>query len=193
MTESRAKAKGYRKVSSSKGEFLIQGPGARNALGRVKFLLEKTNAIYLHDTDKPWAFDKAERALSHGCMRVHKALDLAKYVATTRAGLDDDRFSRILDSGNTRVLELEQPITVYTDYNTVGLSDAGEVIFYEDIYGYDKAFWRGKLPPRGWTRFGSPAMKPRKVPRIPFKQYLRLKREGGAAPMKWPPEDHTRG
>ena len=193
VSSATAQRKGYREVNSSKGNFMIQGPGKSNALGRVKFLLEKTNAVYLHDTDKRHLFGRSERARSHGCMRVDQAVELAEFLADWKLQMPKEEVQRILETGKTRVLELPRALTVYTGYNTVGLTDDDRIVFHEDIYGYDKAFFRGDLPPRRWTRFGSPAMRPRGVPRIPFKDFRRIKAEGGVAPMTWPPKQDAGG
>ena len=94
----------------------------------------------------------------------------------------------MLATGKSRVVHLDAPLDVLTDYNTVGLSPTGELVLYADVYGYDKAYRRGDLPVRGWRRWGSPAMRPRDVPRIPFKDFKKLKNAGGLAPMRWPTE-----
>jgi len=193
VTEASIRRKGYREVASKGKSFLVQNAGKGNVLGQVKFLLERSNAVYLHDTDKRYFFNKAERALSHGCMRVHEAVDFARYLVGKRVDLKGDDFDRILETNHTRSLELTEKLQVYTGYNTIELTEDGRIVFLEDIYSYDRAYFRGELPPREWTRFGSPAFKPRKVPRIPFKEYLRLKREGGPAPMKWPPDAKSKG
>jgi murein L,D-transpeptidase YcbB/YkuD len=54
-----------------------QRPGAKNALGRVKFVFPNEHSVYLHDTPSYALFDRAERAFSHGCVRVEKPLELA--------------------------------------------------------------------------------------------------------------------
>src|SRR5262249_40859371 len=56
---------------------MVQRPGPDNALGRLKFGFPNTQAVYLHDTPNRGAFARSERTLSHGCIRVEKALPLA--------------------------------------------------------------------------------------------------------------------
>ncbi|MBW8769277.1 MAG: L,D-transpeptidase family protein [Gemmatimonadetes bacterium] len=58
-----------------------QRPGAKNALGYVKFLFPNDFNIYLHDTPNHELFDKDVRAFSHGCIRVEKPAELAQWGA----------------------------------------------------------------------------------------------------------------
>ena len=178
------------RTMSDGSDKLVQSAGDHNVLGEVKFMLEKTDAVYLHDTNKRKFFDKSERALSHGCMRVDKAKDLAYYLASTRANISQDKVDSIIRDGRTTELLLERPIPVYTDYNTVGIDDAGELVFYIDVYGYDRAALNHDLPPATYARFGSGSLKPGGVPIIPQSDYVRLKAQG-AAPLRWPPTAPT--
>src|ERR1044072_4392322 len=57
-----------------------QRPGAKNALGFVKFLFPNSFNIYLHDTPEDGLFEKDVRAFSHGCIRLEKPDELAQWV-----------------------------------------------------------------------------------------------------------------
>src|SRR5699024_10112045 len=57
-----------------------QKPGKNNSLGLVKFMFPNENNIYLHDTPAKYLFQNEDRALSHGCIRVEKAKDLAETI-----------------------------------------------------------------------------------------------------------------
>ena len=63
---------------------VVQGSGDDNALGVFKFNFNNPYSVYLHDTNQRYLFKNANRALSHGCVRVEKWQDLANYIA----GLD---------------------------------------------------------------------------------------------------------
>ena len=178
-----------RTMSDGSDKF-VQSAGEHNVLGQVKFLLEKSDAIYLHDTDKRKFFEKSERALSHGCMRVDKATELAYYLLETRAAKDAAAVTAILERGNTTEIPLTRSLPVYVDYVTVGVDDAGDVVFYLDVYGYDRSALQGKLPPTAYTRYGSGALRPRGVPSIPQSDYQRLRTQG-PAPLVWPPGTGT--
>ena len=54
-----------------------QQPGEDNSLGRIKFLFDNHSNVYLHDTPAKDAFNYSMRAVSHGCVRLEKPLDLA--------------------------------------------------------------------------------------------------------------------
>ncbi len=168
-------------------EKFVQSAGDHNVLGQVKFMLKKTDAIYLHDTNKRKLFAKSERAMSHGCMRLDQARDFAYLIAETRGNVSREKVDAILERGDTTEVVLDRPIAVYVEYNSVGVDDAGELIFYLDVYGYDGAAATKDLPPSTHARFGSGAMRPPGVPRIPDADYHRL-RSQGPAPMRWPPD-----
>ena len=50
-----------------------QDPGPKNPLGKVKFLFPNPYDVYLHDTNSYKLFDRWDRHLSHGCMRIPNA------------------------------------------------------------------------------------------------------------------------
>jgi len=55
-----------------------QNPGEINALGKIKFVFYNPFDVFLHDTPSKNNFNRAYRAVSHGCMRVEEPLKLAK-------------------------------------------------------------------------------------------------------------------
>jgi murein L,D-transpeptidase YcbB/YkuD len=66
----------------------VQPSGPSNALGLVKFDLRNGHAIYLHDTPSKSLFLRDERHASHGCVRVHNALEFAELIARDSGVLD---------------------------------------------------------------------------------------------------------
>ena len=67
------------------------------------------------------------------------------------------------------------------------VSDEGHVTFYDDIYGYDRAFFQGKLPPQVEARWGSPVMRPSWVPSVPADVVEGWRRAGKPAPRDYKP------
>jgi murein L,D-transpeptidase YcbB/YkuD len=115
-----------------------QEPGPRNALGRVKFMFPNPHNIYLHDTPADQLFQRDFRAFSHGCVRLERPLELARYLLQTSSGVDPAELDRILASGERTRLELDTPVPVYLAYLTTWVED-GTVSFHQDIYHFDDA------------------------------------------------------
>ncbi|MDR9892312.1 L,D-transpeptidase [Pseudenterobacter timonensis] len=113
-----------------------QAPGARNSLGRYKFNMPSSDAIYLHDTPNHNLFQKNTRALSSGCVRVNKASELANMLLQD-AGWNDSRISDALKQGNTRYVTIRQNIPVNLYYLTAFVGADGRTQYRTDIYNYD--------------------------------------------------------
>jgi murein L,D-transpeptidase YcbB/YkuD len=178
-----------KKVRLSSGtEVFIQGSGDGNVLGKVKFLLEESNAIYLHDTDKRHLFKKRRRDFSHGCMRVHEAIDFAKWLLL-RAGYEENDIARSFRHETLqRGFKLKEPIPLVTEYMTVDLLDDTHPIFYADIYGYDDAAIDGRLPVKETERWGAPLLRPRWVPLVEKSVVDGWRAAGKPAPRDYKPE-----
>jgi murein L,D-transpeptidase YcbB/YkuD len=57
-----------------------QLPGGSNMMGAVKFIFPNNLGIYLHDTPHRAAFNRSDRRLSSGCVRVERAADLYRWL-----------------------------------------------------------------------------------------------------------------
>ena len=69
----------WNKYSRDKLPFKFkQGSGGGNALGKFKFIFDNSSSIYLHDTNNKNGFNLANRAISHGCVRIEKPLEFAE-------------------------------------------------------------------------------------------------------------------
>ena len=113
-----------------------QAPGAHNSLGRYKFNMPSSDAIYLHDTPNHNLFQKDVRALSSGCVRVNKASELANMLLQD-AGWNDTRISDALKQGDTRYVNIRQNIPVNLYYLTAFVDKDGRTTYRTDIYNYD--------------------------------------------------------
>lgn len=115
-----------------------QQPGAKNSLGKIKFLFKNGSSIYLHDTPVKSVFKQGMRAISHGCVRVEKPLDLA--FALFGKGEKYDQLKKGMESGYPRAkfMGLPQQIPVRLFYYTAWLNEKGGVRFGKDIYGLDQ-------------------------------------------------------
>lgn len=124
-------AKGYTYTRAASGKMMVrQKPGPMNALGRVKIDMPNAHAIYLHDTPAKAAFDRKDRALSHGCIRVRDIDQLAAELES------DGRVEEALAGASTRTIGLSQPVPVYIVYMTAEVSDRN-VKPLADIYRRD--------------------------------------------------------
>ena len=124
----------------------VQKAGKQNALGRVKFILEGNDGIFLHDTDKRWLFKETIRAFSHGCMRVQKPLELAEWLSVRDQGTPHREIRKALASASEKGIGLKTPVPVHIEYNTVEADEKGNVLFLIDVYYYDRAVMKGELP-----------------------------------------------
>ncbi|MDH2926819.1 L,D-transpeptidase family protein [Lonepinella koalarum] len=124
-------------VNSKSVPFRIrQKAGDDSALGRFKFNMPSSDAIYLHDTPNRSLFNKTSRALSSGCVRVSKSDELAS-VLLKEAGWSMDKKQRVLASKKTTSVPIQSDNPVYLYYVTTWIEN-GKVQTLPDIYGYDK-------------------------------------------------------
>mgnify|MGYP000844994104 FL=1 len=113
-----------------------QKAGDDSALGRYKFNMPSSDAIYLHDTPNRGLFGKTERALSSGCVRVAKADELAT-VLLREAGWSADKQQKVLDSNKTTSARINSENPVYLYYVTAWV-EGGKVFTLPDIYKLDQ-------------------------------------------------------
>ena len=118
---------------------LRQKPGKQNALGVFKFNFPNSQAIYLHDTASRSLFEKHERALSSGCIRVEQAKSLAR-ILLEYSGSSEERLNYLSGSKKTRTIVLGDSKSVPVDliYQTAWVDDLGLVNYRSDIYQYDR-------------------------------------------------------
>ncbi len=125
-----------------KGYRLRQKPGAKNALGRMKFLFPNRHAIYLHDTPNRKLFKRSKRAFSSGCIRVERAEDLAVFLLkdrnynrsrVKREGRGKEKWIRLSDN---------KQYSVFLDYYTAWVDSKGRVRYSSDVYGHDRLLKR---------------------------------------------------
>ncbi len=118
-----------------------QPPGARNALGLVKFMFPNKYNIYLHDTPQKHLFQRETRAYSHGCIRLADPFEFA--YALLSAQTDDPRglFHSVLNTGQETKVELEKHVPVHIIYRTAFTNAQGRAEFRRDVYGRDAKIW----------------------------------------------------
>ncbi len=117
---------------------LRQRPGDDNALGLIKFMLPNEYNVYLHSTPAKGLFREARRAFSHGCIRVSDPVALAEQVLKNEPGdWTREKIEAAMNGTATVRVPLTRPIPVYILYGTAIASEAGNVFFFDDVYGHD--------------------------------------------------------
>jgi murein L,D-transpeptidase YcbB/YkuD len=117
---------------------LRQLPGPKNALGHIKFDLPNRFSVYLHDTPARELFAKDRRALSHGCIRLEKPLDLALALLKADPAWSPEAVQKAIDEGVTKRILLATPMPVFLLYWTASVNADGSVNFWDDLYGWDQ-------------------------------------------------------
>ena len=133
---------------------LRQENGAGNSLGRIIFRFPNNFSVYLHDTNNHRAFQYGNRAISHGCVRVERPLELALFFLDNPSPFYIDRIRMAIDlppltaqgrqykvaNPDARPMgsfSFTEPVPVWLDYWTLYPTPDGAFRVYEDNYGYD--------------------------------------------------------
>jgi murein L,D-transpeptidase YcbB/YkuD len=116
---------------------IVQAPGPGNALGRIKIEMPNAAGAYLHDTPDHALFERADRAKSSGCVRIHRIQELAS--ALLGSSWPQGRLQQLIASGATTTIPLPRRIQVYLAYMPVVAEADGSASFYPDLYGLDPA------------------------------------------------------
>lgn len=117
---------------------LRQRPGSANPLGRLKFLFPNQHSIYLHDTPADSLFEREDRALSHGCVRIERPVDLAKLLLRGHPQWEPARLDEALASSERVVIDMHRAVPVVMLYWTVDATMEELPAFYGDPYGFDE-------------------------------------------------------
>ncbi len=126
------------------GKLMVrQKPGPKNALGLIKFVFPNADNIYLHSTPSQALFGESRRDFSHGCIRVEDPRALATWVLRNNPGWTRERVEAAFQAQEQEQVNLAHEIPLLILYGTAISKEDGQVFFFEDIYGYDKAM--GKL------------------------------------------------
>lgn len=114
---------------------LRQSTGCDNSLGLVKLNFYNPFSVYLHDT--PWKvlFMSNKRYFSHGCMRVERAMDVARMVLRENAiAVDTLEEKGCLRNQHPIHVRVARPVPVFVLYHTAWVDSAGVLSFHEDVY-----------------------------------------------------------
>ncbi|MEI6948571.1 L,D-transpeptidase family protein [Paraflavisolibacter sp. H34] len=112
-----------------------QSTGCDNSLGLVKLNFSNPFSVYLHDTPWKGGFLRRQRFLSHGCMRVEKALELARMLLKGHTGAIDTLTGNCLVHQSPVTLPATAPVPLLVLYSTAWYDPSGRVVFFPDVYG----------------------------------------------------------
>jgi len=131
---------GYVAVKDKNGKVIRwrQPPGPSNALGKIKFVMPNSKAIYLHDTNAKSRFNSRVRAFSHGCIRT-KDIDQLATILLTEGGTEwtPEKVQATIASGKTVEAKFPQPLPVYIIYMSSAATVDGKIVDYADVYKRD--------------------------------------------------------
>jgi len=116
---------------------VVQQPGPGNSLGRMKLEMPNPHAIFFHDTPSRHLFANDDRALSHGCVRTERALELAMTMAILGRGATKEEAVAISTSGKYTKVMLEKQWPAYITYFTMASDINGQMATFKDIYDRD--------------------------------------------------------
>lgn len=129
----------WRRVNIHRFTF-SQKAGPKNVLGKAKFLYPNRHIVYMHDT-LPYrrkVFDKDERAIGYGCVRMEKPLPFAELLLAEDQRMPKSEVKELWDKSVNKSVTLDSKPPVHTTYFTVLVDDDGKVSTFKDLYGLDR-------------------------------------------------------
>ena len=122
---------------------VVQRGGKGNSLGRIIFRFDNNFSVYLHDTSSQTVFSREDRGVSHGCIRVEKPFELAKFLLHEKNEKLIQRISYSMTADSLKIKKLvvgsvkvEPQIPLFITYYTLYPFAKG-VVSYPDVYGFD--------------------------------------------------------
>lgn len=116
-----------------------QSIGEDNSLGIVKFNFNNKYGVYLHDTNSKRYFKTAARSQSHGCIRLEKYMDVARFlIRDDTLKLPYDTLISYLATPIQRQIDMKKKFPIYTKYYTAVADSTGYLKIYLDIYRKDE-------------------------------------------------------
>jgi L,D-transpeptidase YcbB len=128
----------WAKVNPRTFPYIIrQEPGQNNSLGLVKFMFPNKYSVYIHDTPARSLFEREDRALSHGCIRIQKPFELAKLLLSFDPSWTDEKIKEAMHLSKEKIVMLDRKIPVVVLYLTYWADSKGDYYFRRDLYSRD--------------------------------------------------------
>jgi murein L,D-transpeptidase YcbB/YkuD len=128
-------------LSKAQSYRYVQVPGVFNSLGMVKLVFPNRFLIYLHDTNHRDFFEKIDRSLSSGCVRVDNPLELTEYLLHDATNWNLEKITETLQNEKTKEVKIKKTIYFHLLYWTAW-SEKNELVFRDDIYNLDADLYR---------------------------------------------------
>lgn len=140
--------------------FVVQEGGEGNSLGRIVFRFNNNFSIFIHDTSSKWAFERGNRGVSHGCIRVQKPFELAVFLLKDKDKSLIDKINYSMQADLSKRKDGEEPkprvdhrrlvnsvkvnpnVPLFITYYTLYPDMTGRIQTYADVYGYDQVLYR---------------------------------------------------
>ncbi|MDP4285187.1 MAG: L,D-transpeptidase family protein [Bacteroidota bacterium] len=118
---------------------LRQSTGCDNSLGIIKLNFYSPYSVYLHDTPLKSLFDFNRRYFSHGCMRVEKAVELARFVLKDNTiAVDTITEKSCLYNQKPISVPVNEKVPLFVLYSPAWVDSSATVRFYGNIYNKKK-------------------------------------------------------
>ena len=114
----------------------VQSPGYNNSLGLMKIMFPNNYSVYLHDTNHRNYFEKHNRSLSSGCVRVENPLELAQHILSDSKNWSKEKIDALIETKKTTSIRITKKYTLYQWYWTAW-SEKNQLIFRYDVYELD--------------------------------------------------------
>ncbi|MFT8417281.1 MAG: L,D-transpeptidase family protein [Acetobacter sp.] len=115
-----------------------QMAGPEAGLGLLMFDMPNRFDVYLHDTPDRSLFNRANRRISHGCIRVQNPRGLAALLLKEPLG----SINQDIATGKTTRHDLPMGVPVFVIYQTVFMDENGVLRYAPDFYNRDPALWK---------------------------------------------------
>ena len=113
--------------------------GADNSLGIMVFNFPNPYSVYLHDTNSKNYFSSSNRFQSHGCIRLEKYVETAKFlIRDDTLKIPYDTLNTYLATPTQRRISFKKKVPIYIRYYTHIADSTGGIFKYADVYGHDE-------------------------------------------------------
>lgn len=113
--------------------------GNDNSLGVCKFNFNNKYGVYLHDTNSKRYFKTFYRYQSHGCIRIEKYIDLARFlIREDTLKIPYDTLNVYFGRQEQKKINLRKPLPIYVRYFTAGADSNLLLQLNLDVYKLDQ-------------------------------------------------------